>query len=231
MLLILQAAGCAADGAGTLTDQPSGNTVAIEQQPPAVAQSQTVAMESLPETVIETAPDALPAIPPAAPAAAAAQTPAAADTQPARAAPPPMTAAPKTSAPPAKTPPKVAAPVPAPARTEPPQAAALAKPEPQGLPPLALATLEQRLKDTSAIGVFTKLALKNQVDDLMNQFKAHYEGSRKSSLTQLRQAYDQLLLKVHELLKNGDPPLAVAIMNSRESIWTVLADPVRFAKL
>jgi len=36
---------------------------------------------------------------------------------------------------------------------------------------------------------------------------------------------------VHELLKNGDPPLAVAIMNSRESIWIVLADPVKFAKL
>jgi len=96
---------------------------------------------------------------------------------------------------------------------------------------LALATLEQRLKDTNAIGLFTKLALKNQVDDLLTQLRARHEGSNKTPLAQLRQAYDQLLAKLHELLKNGDPPLAAAIMNSREAIWLVLADPVRFAKL
>ena len=98
-------------------------------------------------------------------------------------------------------------------------------------PPLALAALEQRLKDTDAIGVFTKIALKNQVDDLLNRFKAHYEGSGNTSLAQLRQSYDQLLLKAHGLLKDGDPALAGAIVSSREAIWAVLTDPVRFAKL
>ncbi len=94
-----------------------------------------------------------------------------------------------------------------------------------------LTVLEQRLRDTDAIGLFTKITLKNQVDDLVKRFKEYYGGNRTTTLPQLRQSYDQLLAKVHELLRNGDPALAGAVMNSRESIWSVLADPVRFAKL
>jgi len=96
---------------------------------------------------------------------------------------------------------------------------------------MALAVLEQRLKDTGAIGVFTKLALKNQVDDLVSRVRAHHQGNGNSTLAQLRQSYDQLLARVHDLLKDGDPPLAGAIMASREAIWNVLTDPVKFAKL
>lgn len=79
--------------------------------------------------------------------------------------------------------------------------------------------------------MFTKITLKNQVDELLERFRAHYEGRGGTTLAQLRQNYDQLLQKVHGLLKDGDPGLAQAVMNSRESIWTVLTDPVRFAKL
>ena len=46
----------------------------------------------------------------------------------------------------------------------------------QKTPPLDLASLEQRLKDTKAIGVLTKISLKNQVDDLLSQFRAFYQG-------------------------------------------------------
>lgn len=106
-----------------------------------------------------------------------------------------------------------------------------AAPEAPQSPPLVLTVLEQRLRDTDAIGLFTKITLKNQVDDLVKRFKEYYGGNRTTTLPQLRQSYDQLLAKVHELLKSGDPALAGAVMNSRESIWSVLADPVRFAKL
>src|SRR5260221_12018223 len=58
-------------------------------------------------------------------------------------------------------PPKPAAPAPKPAT------AAAAPPAPPPPPALNLASLEQRLRDTHAIGVFTKLSLKNQVDDLL----------------------------------------------------------------
>ena len=65
----------------------------------------------------------------------------------------------------------------------------------------------------------------------MSRFRAHYEGRGGLTIQQLRQNYEQLLAKVHSLLKDGDPALAGAIVNSREAIWSVLADPVKFAKL
>ena len=108
------------------------------------------------------------------------------------------------------------------------------KTNPSGVTPAAaldLTSLEQRLKDTRAIGLFTKLSLKNQVDELLSQFRAFH--SRKSSLplSDLRQRYDLLLLKVLSLLQDGDQPLASAISSSREAIWGILSDPQKFAKL
>jgi hypothetical protein len=104
-------------------------------------------------------------------------------------------------------------------------------PPPSASPTLNLAELEQRLRQTSAIGVFTKLSLKNQVDDLLNAFRALYKGPNKHPTVELRQRYDQLLLKVLTLLQDGDPPLATAISSSREAIWSILADPDKFAKI
>jgi len=132
----------------------------------------------------------------------------------------PIIEAPKADKPAVKAPVKPAA-----APPPKPQAAAPA------IAPLALDTLEQRLKNTPAIGVFTKLTLKNQVDDLLDRFRAHYEGRGGLTIPQLRQHYEQLLAKVHGLLKDGDPALASAVVNSREAIWGVLTDPVKFAKL
>jgi hypothetical protein len=98
-------------------------------------------------------------------------------------------------------------------------------------PPLDLASLEKRLKETEAIGVFTKLTLKNQVDDLLDQFRAYYQGQAKTTLAALRQPYDQLLLKVLSLLQDRDPPLASAIAQSREAIWSILSDPNKFKNI
>ena len=100
-----------------------------------------------------------------------------------------------------------------------------------GAPPLDLTALETRLKETKAIGVFTKITLKNQVDDLLDQFRAYYQGRVKTTLAELRQPYDRLLLKVLSLLQDGDPELARAIVASREAIWGILADPAKFATL
>jgi hypothetical protein len=49
-------------------------------------------------------------------------------------------------------------------------------PAPAPAAPLDLTALKQRLRDTNAIGVFTKLALKNQVDDLLDRFRQYYRG-------------------------------------------------------
>jgi hypothetical protein len=97
--------------------------------------------------------------------------------------------------------------------------------------PLDLTSLETRLKETNAIGVLTKIALKNQVDDLLDQFRAFYKGAVKTTLADLRQPYDLLLLKVLALLQDTDPALAAAIAASREAIWGILAYREKFAKV
>ncbi len=123
---------------------------------------------------------------------------------------------------------------PRPATSSPPPAPASApkaNPPPPAAPALDLTSLEQRLKDTRAIGVFTKLSVKNQVDDLLSQFRAFHNRKTAIPLSDLRQRYDLLLLKVLSLLQDGDPPLASAISGSREAIWGILSDPQKFAKL
>jgi hypothetical protein len=98
-------------------------------------------------------------------------------------------------------------------------------------PPLNLASLEHRLRETQAIGVLTKITLKNQVDDLLDQFRAFYQGKLKSNLADLRRSYDLLVLKVLSLLQDSDQALATAIAASREAIWGILSDPAKFATI
>ena len=97
-------------------------------------------------------------------------------------------------------------------------------------PPLDLAGLESRLRETKAIGVMTKLALKNQVDDLLDRFRSQHRGRSKTPWPELRAAYDRLLMKVLSLLQDGDPALAKKIVSSREAIWGILSDPKKFAE-
>jgi len=96
---------------------------------------------------------------------------------------------------------------------------------------LDLAGLIERLRDTTAIGIFTKLSLKNQVDGLLDQFRGFYNGQVKAPLPELRQRYELLLLKVVSLLQDDDPTLANAITSSREAIWNILSDPQEFSKI
>jgi hypothetical protein len=103
--------------------------------------------------------------------------------------------------------------------------------KPPAPPPLDLTSLEKRLRETPAIGVFTKLTLKNQVDDLLDRFRAHYEGRTRSTLPQLRQPFDLLILKVLSLIQDRDSSLANAILASREAIWSILSDPAKFQNL
>lgn len=52
--------------------------------------------------------------------------------------------------------------------------------------PLDMESLKQRLRDTGAIGVFSKIALRNQMDDLITQFRVHYATGEKSDIALLR---------------------------------------------
>jgi hypothetical protein len=102
---------------------------------------------------------------------------------------------------------------------------------PQASPTLDLNGLKKQLKETKAIGLFTKIALKNQVDDLLDQFRKYYQGKSKVDIMELRRSYNLLLMKVLSLLQNKDQKLASAIVSSREAIWGLLSDPKKFANL
>jgi hypothetical protein len=91
-----------------------------------------------------------------------------------------------------------------------------------------VAGLTTRLRDTDAIGVFTKLALKNQVDDLLEQFRSYHDDGQKTGVASLRQPYNMLVLKVLSLVQDKDPSLARTISGSREAIWGILVDPRKF---
>ncbi|MDH5272979.1 MAG: hypothetical protein OEY13_07875, partial [Gammaproteobacteria bacterium] len=81
--------------------------------------------------------------------------------------------------------------------------------------PLDFKSLASRLRETRAIGVFTKLALKNEVDDLVEKFRTYHKRQGTATLAELRRNYDMLLLKVLSLLQDSDPPLARDIVRSR----------------
>ncbi len=194
-------------------------------------------------TALSTAPARVPPGPEQSPAPTTSR-PAPASSEPPIAVPPSTVATPPTAgtAPSAGTPTVVAAattaPKPRPKISKPPvdKLPPVDKSPPASAPtasqaPLDLTSLQQRLRDTRAIGVFTKLSLKNQVDDLLDEFRALYKQPNSRPTAQMREHFDLLLLKVLTLLQDGDPVLAAAISSSKEAIWGILADPDKFSKI
>lgn len=175
-----------------------------------------------------------PAIEPARPAQPAPATQAAVPEAPVAKAPvakAPVAVAPSVPAASSRQPPKPAAAVavaPAPAPAVVPKAAPVA-PQPAAAP-LDLKSLEARLRQTKAIGVLTKLSLKNQVDDLVDGFRAYHKRQGTATLANLRRNYDMLFLKVLSLLQDSDPSLARDIVKSRAAIWGILEDPRKFTE-
>ena len=218
LLFALLMAGC-----GGVKPVPPG-----ESPPTASAQAAPVAAAPVAPTVTPPSPPSPPPPTVATQGPIAAVAPAGPSTAPSTPAPASQVAA-KAGAPSAKAPAKVAPPGSA---AQPPRkdVVAQAAPTQKAAPPLDLTSLETRLKETEAIGVMTKIALKNQVDDLLDQFRAFYAGKLKTTLAELRRPYDLLVLKVLSLLQDSDPTLAAAIVASREAIWGILSDPVKFAK-
>jgi hypothetical protein len=110
-------------------------------------------------------------------------------------------------------------------------AASAQQPRPAPETPLDVTELRERLRDTDAMGLFTKIALRNQMDELMGRFRSHHRGGHRRLLADLRPSYDLLVLKVLALVQDGDPSLARSISGSREAIWTILSDPHKFRAL
>lgn len=110
-------------------------------------------------------------------------------------------------------------------------AVAIARPTDAVPVPLDVNTLETRLRTTRAVGPFTKLALKYEVDDLLDRLREFHDGRGAGSLGHLRKRFDGLVLRVVSLLAERDRPLAVDLTASREALWRLLADPRTFSML
>jgi len=95
----------------------------------------------------------------------------------------------------------------------------------------SIANLVARIRETGAIGFFTKLALKNQIDDLLSQFREFHEGVSNTGLSVLKGQFNLLLMKVITLLQDDDPKLFQDIVSARELLWINLADPEQFERL
>jgi hypothetical protein len=89
---------------------------------------------------------------------------------------------------------------------------------------LDLDTLIERLKQTQAIGVLTKLVLRSDVTDLINEVKLYKrtKGSTRQ-LDRIKAHFNGLLLKVLALL-DDDPKLAQDIQSARASLWQHLME-------
>lgn len=109
-----------------------------------------------------------------------------------------------------------------------------ATPAPKSAPPAAIMDLdglETRLRKTKAIGLFTKLELKSQVNELLDDVESYHEAKSSLSLGQLEEHFNLLVMKLLVLLENEDPNLHREIAQARPVLWTTLADPVQFSTL
>jgi len=110
------------------------------------------------------------------------------------------------------------------------------RPEGEGTPgetreDLDIKQLTARLRATKAIGFFTKLALKNEIDDLLDKFREYHGRTREASLEALREQFNLLFIKVISLLQDDDLELFRILAGARETLWNKLADPTAFARL
>jgi len=83
--------------------------------------------------------------------------------------------------------------------------------------------LIERLKNSDAIGVFTKLALRSDAMDVVDEVKNWREHKGRMSLSEIRARFDGLLLKVLALL-DDDPALSADISMARDNIWNSLLE-------
>jgi hypothetical protein len=239
-LFCLLIAGCAGVERAPSQEPPQTATIpaepATEPPPPVVAAPPaTPVPQAEPSAVEPPAPPETPAPPPPPPEPVRAPTPAApppAAPTPAAPRPPPAGVASGTASARPAAPAKPPTPAPTSSAPSPPVSKVAAAPvaSKPPAPPLDLASLETRLRETRAIGVFTKVSLKNQVDDLLDKFRAYYKRQSNTTLAELRRPYDMLLLKTLSLLQDSDPALARDIVASREAIWGILADRDKFVE-
>lgn len=92
----------------------------------------------------------------------------------------------------------------------------------------AINALLQRFKDTNAVGVFTKLSIKNNITRLNQSFGHYHQGKRPPAIEELRERYDLMVQEIMVLLQNKDPELAKDLYAARSMLWSCLVEPDQY---
>ncbi len=94
-----------------------------------------------------------------------------------------------------------------------------------------LNALVSRISQSKALGLFTKLSLKHDIDGLLENVRKYHDGSGDGSLEQLRERYDVLVHKLVILLQDKDKELVNSIDDGRDKLWAILSDDKKFASI
>ncbi len=94
---------------------------------------------------------------------------------------------------------------------------------------LNLKSLKLRLRKTDSVGLFTKLALKAELDRLLEDFNLHHLGRSDHGLEALMARFERLMGRTLKLVRKGDPVLYRTLASSRDALRTVFSDPTKFA--
>lgn len=94
-----------------------------------------------------------------------------------------------------------------------------------------LGEVEQRLRDTSAIGALTKLSLKSELESLLEAFSRLHLGGGEDELPHLMRRFDLLLAKTLDLLRSQDPALFQLLADIRPDVLAALSHPNKYAQI
>ena len=94
-----------------------------------------------------------------------------------------------------------------------------------------LNALVSRISQSMALGLFTKLSLKHDIDGLLENVRKYHDGSGDGSLEKLRERYDVLVHKLMILLQEKDGELVKSIDDGRDKLWAILSDHEKFASI
>jgi len=87
---------------------------------------------------------------------------------------------------------------------------------------VSMDALKQRLKSSSAIGMFSKLEIRSDIVGLADDIHRYRkQGMLEAKLDEVRNDFDLLILKIVNMLE-ADPMLSRDIYAGRESIWKSL---------
>ena len=88
-----------------------------------------------------------------------------------------------------------------------------------------------RVTSSKALGFFTKLSLKKDIDGFLADVKKYHDGRGDLTLDQLHEQYDALVHNLVTLVQNKDEELVRYIDDGRDKLWGMLADHEKFATL